>query len=126
MYAVLGVLVLCLGGGFVSVLMAIGSFFSPVMKIVTRITVFLLLLGSLLPSLIGVTGLVVGRMNVAAALESVDPEMRDKIEAIGNAEAAIPMRFGLSSTLCALMPLGLTLILLVLAPSPKREEDDEA
>jgi hypothetical protein len=124
MYAVLTALVLCLGAGFVAVLLSIGAFFVPVLKVVSRIAAILVVMGALLPTLVGGVGWLSNRSLVEAAVENADSEMRDVILARGYAEARRPIEFGTMSTMCGLLPGALALVLSVMAPGRKQEDDE--
>lgn len=124
MYPVLVTLVLCLGAGFVTVLLSVGAFFVPVLKLVSRIAAILVVLGALVPTVVGGVGWMLGRSHVAAAVEHAAPEVQDEILARGYAEARRPLEFGTMSTMCALLPGALALVLSVAAPGRKQEDDE--
>lgn len=126
MYVILTVLTACLVGGAVSVALALGAFLAPVLKVVSRVLALLVALGALMPSCAGLVGWQAGRYRVDQALEFADPEHRAIIEEVGYAEARRPMEFGLGSSLCAVLPPALALVLSLAVPGRKSEEDDDA
>jgi hypothetical protein len=121
MYAVLTTLVLCLGAGFVAVLLSVGAFFVPVLKLVSRIAAILVVMGALVPTVVGGLGWLMNRNMV---VENASPEFKDEILARGYAEARRPVEFGTMSTMCALLPGALALVLSIAAPSRKQEDEE--
>lgn len=94
MYGVLAVVSVVGPAIGLALLAAIGAWFSPGMRSVAQVGAVLVLIGSVLPALIGAAGWRLGMSQVEAALAAVDPSMREVLLMQGTAEAQVPLVFG--------------------------------
>lgn len=93
-------------------------------RIAQVVSVFLLI-GTLLPLALGIAGWQAGVLATDGAVEVVDPAYADELRAVGHAQAEIPLRFGVSSTL-GLLLASLLPALLAFRAEPVVEEEEAA
>lgn len=83
------------------------------LRLAARIVSFGVLLGALLPAVVGALGWWSGRSKVDQAIAFVDPDQIDALRRVGYEEAFIPMQFGAGSALLlvlfAAIPLSVSL-----------------
>ncbi|MCB9686409.1 MAG: hypothetical protein H6735_15310 [Alphaproteobacteria bacterium] len=89
-----------------------------------RIVTLFVLMGAVVPVIVGVAGWWYGMMQVEAALQAASPDIVDTLRAVGEAEARVPLFFGGGSSGALAFP---ALIAAAIAWAPMRAapEDDE-
>lgn len=113
MWAVLGLDIIGVGMLVFAMVLAFGARAVPPVQWPARIINFVILMGALMPGLVGAGGWLYGRYLTDQALATADPTQRDAMMAAGYAMATYPLIFGLISTLAlglfALIPFVITI-----------------
>ncbi len=92
---------------------------------IAQVVSVLLLIGTMLPLGVGIAGWQAGVVATDNAVGIVDPEYAEELRAVGHAEAEIPLRFGVSSTL-GLLLISVLPALLAFRPEPVVEDEEAA
>lgn len=92
---------------------------------IAQVVAVFLLIGTLVPLVVGIAGWQAGVSSTDRAAAIVDPEYVAALRAVGLAEAEIPLRFGVSSML-GLLLISLLPALLAFRAEAEVEEEEEA
>ncbi|MFN7143042.1 MAG: hypothetical protein ACK4YP_04650 [Myxococcota bacterium] len=121
MYAVLALDVCAAFFVPLALVAAIVARFQPKVRTVALVLGGVAVFASVVPMCAGVGGYLWGMQQVEAALQNVDPEMRDTLQAVGEAEASNNLTFGFGSGCLCLVP---AIVALLLVPAKPVVYDD--